>query len=300
MSNRPFLSLESENDLFSFPGGGTDRYYTNGLRLDYNFRKQRNQFPTSIMLKISDGKKVFGWGLAQYIFTPSRIDIETTQDSDRPYAGALFGIHSMNSYDNSKRIKLTSEFFWGVIGPLSFAEETQTAVHKVIQSPIPRGWKYQVLNDIILNYNLRLEKEMIYVPGKVFVTGIVETYAGTLYDAMGAGFAMRVGKINSLWNEDANDEQTRKSQLYLVFKPTLRAIYFNALLQGGVIRSITKSDQGYVLDKDSIERINVFTEAGITYSTPGFSVSVLQKMRSAPFKGGNALEFGSIRIAFTL
>jgi len=295
-----YFSLMSENDLYSFPGGNTDRYYTNGLRLDYHFSKNKFQFPSTLLLKISDDKNVFGWGLAQYMFTPSRIDIRTVQYDDRPYAGALFGIHSLSSSDYEKKIRLTSEIYFGVMGPLSFAEEAQTAVHKFIRSPHPEGWTNQVPNDVVLNYNLHLEKEIVYISERLLVTGNIETYAGTLYDAMGAGFSVKVGKVKNYLEEDDRLKSKAKSQIYVVLRPTVRIIYFNALLQGGIITHVSGSYKGYTLDKDQIERINVFTEAGITYERPGVSISLLQKMRSAPFKGGNALEYGSVTVAFAI
>lgn len=295
-----YFSLMSENDLYSFPGGNTDRYYTNGLRLDYHFSKKKFQFPSTLLLKISDDKNVFGWGLAQYMFTPSRIDIRTVQYDDRPYAGALFGIYSLSSSDYEKKIRLTSEIYFGVMGPLSFAEEAQTAVHKFIRSPHPEGWTNQVPNDVVLNYNLHLEKEIVYVSEKLLVTGNMETFAGTMYDAMGAGFSVKIGRIKNYLKKNERMENKPKSQIYVVLRPTVRIIYFNALLQGGVITNISDSHTGFRLGKDQIERINVFTEAGITYERPGVSISLLQKMRSAPFKGGNALEYGSVTVAFAI
>lgn len=295
-----YFSLMSENDLYSFPGGNTDRYYTNGLRLDYHFSKKKFQFPSTLLLKISDDKNVFGWGLAQYMFTPSRIDIRTVQYDDRPYAGALFGIHSLSSSDYEKKIRLTSEIYFGVMGPLSLAEEAQTAVHKFIRSPHPEGWTNQVPNDVVLNYNLHLEKEIVYISERILVTGNIETYAGTLYDAMGAGFSVKIGRIKNYLEKNDRMESKSKSQIYVVLRPTVRIIYFNALLQGGVITHVSGSHKGYTLDKDQIERINVFTEAGFTYERPGMSISLLQKMRSAPFKGGNALEYGSVTVAFAI
>ncbi len=299
LNETPFVSLSAENDLFSFPGGSTDRYYTNGVRIDYYFTKKHTEFPSSLLIKISEDRNVFSWGLAQYMFTPSQIDVETVQYNDRPYAGALFAIHSLNSYDHSKKIKLTSEFYLGVIGPLSMAEETQIAVHRLFNYTRPEGWKNQVPNDIVINYNLRLEKEVVYVPQKLFITGIVETFSGTLYNSMGAGFSLKLGKVNNFF-EEKKEEQTgkNKSQLYVILKPTVRVIYYNALLQGGVITNAKKSNKGYILNKDQVEKMNVFTEAGIVYARPKLTFMLLQKMRTAQFKGGNAEEFGSISIAF--
>lgn len=297
LDETPYISLSEENDLFSFPGGTTDRYYTNGTRLEYFFKKESNHFPSSLLLRISDDKNVFSWGLAQYMFTPSQIDVEAIQYNDRPYAGALFAIHSLSSYDYSKKLKLTSEFYFGVMGPLSLARETQIAVHNLFNYARPEGWKNQVPNDIVINYNLRLEKEIVYVPRKLLVTGNIETYSGTLYDAMGAGFSLRLGSVNNFFEEKKeNYTGKNKSQFYVILKPTVRAIYYNALLQGGIITNIKKSHEGYVLNKDEVERINVFTEAGIVYARPKTNIMLMQKMRTAPFKGGNAVEVGSISI----
>ncbi|HRP31380.1 MAG: lipid A deacylase LpxR family protein [Bacteroidia bacterium] len=297
INDNAHLSIMTENDLYSFPGGGTDRYYTNGLRIDYYYTKSKEKFPTNLLLKISDDKKVFGWGVAQYMFTPSRIDTDSILYNDRPYAGALFAIHSLSSYDNTKKIKLTTELLLGVMGPLSFAEETQTAVHKLIDAQKPEGWKNQIPNDIVINYNIKLQKEIFNVPEKLFLSGVLETYAGTLYDAMGAGLSMNIGKINNLWYSPEICNK-KKYQLYLTFSPTVRLIYYNALLQGGIISGFQNSPKGYRLDKDDIERLSTFTEFGIVYEQSIFKISFLQKMRTAPFKGGHTLEYGNIAISF--
>lgn len=301
LEEAPYINLTTENDLFSFPGGTTDRYYTNGVRLDYFYKNESRKFPSTLLLEISDNRNVYSWGLAQYMFTPSRIDIETIQYNDRPYAGALFAIHSLNSYDYSKKIKLTSELNLGVIGPLSLAEEAQIAVHSLFNYTRPEGWRNQVPNDIIINYNLRMEKEIAYVPDKLFITGIIETFTGTLYNAMGAGFSLRVGSVNNFLEEKTESKKRgNKSHFYVTLKPTIRAIYFNALLQGGLITNKKKTHEGYILNKDQIERVNVFTEAGIVYTRPKMNISLMQKMRTAPVKGANAIEVGSVSIAFKL
>lgn len=297
----PYFHLSVENDLFVFKGDATDRYYTNGVRLDFFYQKRNRKFPSSLLVKISDDRNVYGWGLAQDMFTPSRIDISTVQFNDRPYAGALFAIHSLNSYDYSKKIKVSSELYLGVIGPLSLAEETQIWVHGLFNYTRPEGWKNQVPNDVIINYNLQLEKEVIDIPGKLFVTGIMETFNGTLYNAMGGGFMLRLGRVNNFFGQK-NEliSQKKKWQLYVILKPSVRVIYYNALLQGGIITNLENSQEGYRLNKDQVERINVFTEAGIVYEHPKITFTLKQKMRTAPIKGGNAMEVGSLAIGLKL
>lgn len=295
------INLTVENDLFLFKGDGTDRYYTNGIRLEYFYQKEKRRFLSSLLLQISDDKNIYSWGLSQNMFTPSRIDIKDIQYDDRPYAGTLFAIHSLSSYDYSKKIKIASELNMGVIGPLSLADETQIWIHRLINDEKPEGWKNQIPNDIILNYNLRIEKEMMEIPDKLTVSGTVESYVGTMYDAMGAGFVLKLGKVKSIfepWGKMVPDK--RKYQLYVLFKPTVRVIYFNALLQGGIIHHLSQSEGGYTLDKDKIERLSAFTEVGLVYDRPKMNVKLLQKMRTAAFKEGTAMEFGHISFSFKL
>ncbi len=296
------LRISIENDFFNTRGNGTDRYYTNGLRMEYLFSKEKARFPSNLLIRISDDENLYSWGVAQYMFTPSSIDVEEVQYDDRPYAGALFAIHSLHSFDHRNKIRLTSEIFLGVIGPMSFAGETQKWVHEVINDDIPMGWDNQVPNDIIINYNLQVEKQLLFVPGKLQVSGIVETFNGTLYNAMDAGFTLKIGKFrNCLQPEDFRaGEKKRRSQIYVYMKPTVRVVYSNALLQGGIITNLRNDPGGYSLHKDQLERINAFYDVGLVYQRPRFGISIMQKMRTAEFKGGAAQEVGNITMAFKL
>lgn len=297
----PSLQVAWDNDYLIFKGDGTDRYYTNGVRVEYFFRPKKRNFLQHVLLQVADDDNRYGWGLAQHMFTPSRIDIAEVQPDDRPYAGALFAIHSLRSMDCTKRMTVATEMNIGVTGPLSMADQAQTWVHGAIGYTIPEGWGNQVPNDLILNYNLEVEREVVNVPGKLIVSGIMDAFVGTLYDAMGAGFSLRMGRVRSPY--DAPSEASNggiKHQLYLLMRPTARVIYYNALLQGGIIHHITASEDGYTLGKDQLERISAFTEVGLVYERPKLAVKLAQKMRTAPFKGGSALEYGSVTVAFNL
>lgn len=78
--------------------------------------------------------------------------------------------------------------------------------------------------------------------------------------------------------------------MYLTFSANFRMIYFNALLQGGIISTFRNSKIGYKLKKDEIERLNTFTEFGLVYKHSNFKLSFLQKTRTRPFKGEHTIE----------
>jgi hypothetical protein len=302
--NQPHsLRIFSDNDFFNFRGSGTDRYYTNGIRVDYFYLMQRKPgFPSSLLLKISENENVYGWGLAQFMFTPKHIDISDVQHDDRPYAGALYAIHSLQSINSDKNIKISTELFLGVMGPLSLCKETQTRVHDLINYTIPLGWDNQIPNDIILNYNINIEKEVLYPSKSILLVGTVETFSGTLYNAAGIGFMLRVGKFNNYFKEFSTDPNTanNKFQLYVFMKPVARVVLSNSLLQGGLIYQMSGQHDAYTLDKDLIERLNVLYDVGLNFEMKKFSVSISQKLRTAEFKGQYVQEIGNITLKINL
>lgn len=302
MNSKHSLRILWDNDFINVRGDGTDRYYTNGLRIDYFYTKEHKaKFPSSLLLNISDNNNIYGWGMAQFMFTPKNIAVPDIQYNDRPYAGALYSIHSLQSIDKIKKIKVTSEIRLGVIGPLSFAKETQTWAHRVINYTKPFGWHNQVPNDIILNYNINIEKQMLQLSKKILLVGIIETFSGTTYNAAGAGFMLRVGKFNNYFDEiSVAQTKKNKSQLYVFMKPVARVVLSNALLQGGLLNQISPQSNGYILSKDQIERVVVLYEVGITFEKSKYSMTISQKSIGAEFKGQYTQEYGSLMMQFKL
>lgn len=297
------LRILWDNDFINVRGDGTDRYYTNGMRIDYFYTKRKTaKFPSSLLLNISDdNNNIYGWGVAQFMFTPKNIAVPDIQYNDRPYAGALYSIHSLQSIDKIKKIKVTSEIRLGVIGPLSFAKETQTWAHRVINYTKPLGWHNQVPNDIILNYNISIEKQMLQPSKKILLVGIIETFSGTTYNAAGAGFMLRLGKFNNYFdNISVAQTKKNKSQLYVFMKPVARVVLSNALLQGGLLNQISPQSNGYILSKDQIERVVVLYEVGITFEKSKYSMTISQKSIGAEFKGQYTQEYGSLMMQFKL
>lgn len=291
-----------DNDYINVRGDGTDRYYTNGIRLDYFYTKrQKAKFPSSLLLNISgDNNNIYGVGMAQFMFTPRNINVADIQYNDRPYAGVLFSVHSLQSVDKSKNTKVTSEIRLGVIGPLSFAKETQKWVHSAFNYIKPLGWHNQVPNDIILNYNISLEKQMFRPSKKILVIGNIETYSGTVYNAASVGFMVRLGRFDN-YLEDVSEShlnEKRRIQLSVFMKPTARVVLSNALLQGGLINQIRSEKKGYTLSKDQIERIVVLYDVGVIFEKQKYRVTISQKFIGPEFKGQYTQEFGNLVVEY--
>lgn len=150
---RGVFSAQLENDMFQH----TDRHYTHGTRFSYltpegDIPDEVNAAADTVPLFSTDGRKRASFILGQSIFTPSNITLRDPPANDRPYAGWLYGGVGLVS-DTGKRLD-NLELDFGIVGPQSYADDTQKFVHGVIGAKQPQGWSHQLKNEpgIVLTY----------------------------------------------------------------------------------------------------------------------------------------------------
>ncbi len=143
-----------ENDLFS----GTDRYYTNGTKLSWasgDLEKFADTQYASPLLPIldrlpfvnnKDFQKNISFSLGQNIYTPDNTEAFDAVEGDRPYAGWLYLGLGLVWKNADVRHSLVLNI--GVVGPGSFAEETQRFVHDARGLGTPNGWDNQLHNEL--------------------------------------------------------------------------------------------------------------------------------------------------------
>lgn len=148
------LTVQVENDLF---GGGTDRDYTNGLRISWvSAENAVPQFVRDIghlfPLFRDEGKVRWSVSVGQNMYTPSDISESALLQDDRPYAGWLYGSLGLSSETDDGIDSL--EVTLGVVGPASMAGETQKFWHDFIGATEPEGWDNQLNNEpgIMISY----------------------------------------------------------------------------------------------------------------------------------------------------
>lgn len=137
-----FVTLQFDNDFF----GGSDKHFTNGMRAAY--LSPEGAVPQLIrtagevvpLFHASQNMR-FSFSIGQNIYTPKDISLTDPPATDRPYAGWLYAGFGLVSEDGTWQDKL--ELDVGVIGPYSFAEETQTEWHRVFNFQRPNGWDTQ-------------------------------------------------------------------------------------------------------------------------------------------------------------
>lgn len=193
--------FQFENDVFA----DADRDYTNGIRL--SVFAPEGAVPgclASSIESLADFAKVdekgrvarLGFGVGQNIYTPRDITIATRLEDDRPYAGWLYA---------SGRLQLRDEHFLqqfgidlGIVGPSALADETQTFVHRQIDSPIPQGWKFQLKDEpgVVLSYQWRGRFNELVLGGPGLSTDFIPNAGlsvGNVLTDANVGATVRVG-----------------------------------------------------------------------------------------------------------
>lgn len=133
-----------ENDMLA----GTDRYYSNGIKLGGGIPFETLQLPAHQILRhLVDQADAahLGFFLGQNLYTPRDITLSAAQPGDRPWAAWLYlGGVAQRMKDN--RLD-TVELDLGMVGPAALGEAVQSRWHRLIGSPRPMGWDNQLPNE---------------------------------------------------------------------------------------------------------------------------------------------------------
>jgi lipid A 3-O-deacylase len=153
---KDIVSVVFENDIFA----NEDNGYSDGIR--FAWLSSEASAPAwarwtanNLLPGATKGRKRISMAVGQNIYTPGDLSQPNLIPNDQPYAGWLYGSVGIVSDTGQTldNILLTV----GVVGPYSYAEQTQKIVHHIIGSPYPRGWDNQLKHE--LGVNLTYERK---------------------------------------------------------------------------------------------------------------------------------------------
>jgi hypothetical protein len=160
------FSLRSENDVFA----GNDNKYTNGIALSWTTadvsRLEPDGFFSKVVRSFSFLPTVGDEGYADYVafevgqemYTPEDISLPAPPPGDQPYAGVLF--FDTKLYSKTTRSLHAYTFRVGIVGPWSFAEQTQRFLHRLNGAKDPQGWDTQLSNEPLLNLDYQYHRRL--------------------------------------------------------------------------------------------------------------------------------------------
>jgi lipid A 3-O-deacylase len=290
MSATKYLRIYYDNDFFN----GTDRYYTQGVNVEYVHPGLQKFFLSKLLIHSPCKQTKYGVSIEQEAYTPTSISYSEVLRGDRPYAGSLF--FKMFSVINNpvRKERFASTLSLGVLGPAAGSREIQRSIHMVVKFDEPNGWKNQIENDIILNYELEYERKLWQPENNFLFTAKAALRAGTYNTKLSAGLAAMIGKFEDPFKNFVT--RNWKSQVYLYAEPLLHLVAHDATLLGGVFNNSSP----YVINEGNLSRLVFQGNAGIVFKLKNTYIEYFQSYLTREFKTGRSHGWGGFRIGWYL
>lgn len=137
-------TIQGENDSISTTVGGSDKFYSSGLRLGWTSGTDLVPEAAQRIARIvwGDGTTRIGFNITHQIYTPSNIFRPIPNPRDRPQAAYLAGTFSLLQDTDTTRSVLALSL--GVIGPSALGRQVQNGFHELIRIRTNEGWAAQL------------------------------------------------------------------------------------------------------------------------------------------------------------
>lgn len=285
-----FINLVFDNDIFS----NTDYYYTNGLTINLVIPALRKSLLNRIFLAPRNYDIEFcGLSITQNIYTPTNPDTDQILYGDRPFSSYLTLGHFRTVYDLSGNIYIKSQLNVGILGPSSFGSQVQTTIHEIT----PVGWQNQIGNNVILDYHIQAKKGIVNSPS-IDINLTARTNIGTLYNKIGGGFELRLGRFIPFYKGPMSvfesGKPAGKLQYWWFLSSTADFIGYDATLQGGVFNN----NNLYTISPGQIKRVVLNASTGFAVYYKNFGIEYEQFYLSPEFDGAMHFSWGRIKTVF--
>lgn len=286
-----YVRLHYENDFFT----NDDKYYSQGIAAEFVHPVFNKFFLSRILIKGKEQQQM-GIAVEHNGFTPTTINSDSILFGDRPYAATLTARVFSMSYHAKWQTRIASSFSFGVIGPAAGGKAMQSTIHQWINDDQPKGWQNQIQNDIVLNYRFEVEKNLLEVPDRVLVNGLLSAQAGTLNTKLTAGIVLVAGKVNnrltgSLLGTGPSTNE-KKLSFHVYGQPLVNVIGYDATLQGGMFNT----DSPYTIAARDINRLTFQANLGLVMQAGPFYFEYFYTFLTQEFKTGLSHAWGGVRI----
>lgn len=292
VSPQRILRVYYDNDLFA----GTDRYYTQGFRIDLITPRFRDLWLSKrVLFRLGRRPRTFyGLSLQHASYTPDSISVPDIVRRDRPYARTTVFSHFLISNDLRNKIRLTTSLDIGFMGPMA----TLFLLQDSGLGSGTEGWENQIKTDLILGYRAKLEKGLLSTQG-VDILAFGEASASTLQTYAGLGAKLRLGFLNPYFYDLHFSNRTiygsraiNNVQVFLHGQASIRAFAYDATLQGGLLNRSSP----YTLTGAEISRIRPLLSGGIQFIIKRLGLGYEHFFEGKAFKVGESHSWGQIKL----
>jgi hypothetical protein len=284
-----YFRVYYENDFFT----GKDRDYTQGIYIEKVHPGISHFFLTKLLWRPRNSVLKYGLAIEQDAYTPNYIDRTAIQYGDRPYAAALMAKTFITAIDPGRKQRITTILSTGVIGPWAGGEQMQRTIHHWIHYTTPVGWHNQLSNDLVLNYQLNYEKELLPAVNGVSLSSYSVIRAGTLSDKLTTGFSLMAGHFNSAFQPDRSGNP-RKWNWWIYYQPLISLVGYDATLEGPLLNHTSP----YTIPSSEMNRITFEHQYGIVLMHKGFYAAYFQTGITGEFKSYIFHRTGGVQFGF--
>ncbi len=298
-------TLQAENDSISTTPGGSDKFYSSGLRMGWTSGPgDVPQFAADLARWVwGDGTTRISLNLTHQIYTPADTERAIPDPDDRPLAGylaATFGILQDKAQSRSV-LALTV----GTIGPSSLGRQVQNEFHNLLRIRINNGWNGQLPDEpqvqflaertwrLPLVQAIGLEADML--PSLTAGIGTVRDYAQAgIVLRLGQGLQRDFGVARIRPGVTGGDAFSpgHDPAWYIFAGVNGQAIARDAFLNGTLWRSSPSVPHNWMVGG---------FQAGAAIIWRGVRVSYTQTWETAAFQGqrGGLFNFGSLAVSMS-
>ncbi|MDD4374637.1 MAG: lipid A deacylase LpxR family protein [Bacteroidales bacterium] len=288
-----YLILTFDNDIFA----ETDYYYTNGFSVGLVHPKLNNRTFGRILAGLGyKSLNTTGLRIHQFMFTPQNPEAIEIDYNDRPFAGVLLVEYFKLSQLVNRSLNFHASLSLGVIGKASMAQALQTVMHQLE----PKGWDYQIGNDLLLNYDISLEK--LVFSGRFWqLSGMIEAGLGSYQTYGGGALQLRIGLLNGFKNsylpELENVSSTNKvGSFWFFIQPAWHYVVHNASLNGGFLNK----NNAHYFTHDEIRHNLARFSAGFSWHYRKIGLGIRWTQIGPEFRTANKHNWGSMSLLYTL
>lgn len=297
-----WASVVWQNDLFVHVDGGG---YTNGLFVSwYDLSTEGEGYQQPWLTRLvswmqkqnSEGLNFSEQTIGQAMLTPRDISREVPDPNDVPYAGLLFyrASHGVVTDNFADLASVTL----GLVGPASMAEQSQKLVHKITGSTEPKGWDYQLENELAFSLS-RTGVWRFELASSVDTMVITHAEFGTFQSVFGTSALIRFG---SRLYESFPSAALRRGQIsapaaidggwYIYAGFEADYVLNNILIDGNTYRDSAEGD---------LQHEQLMATAGISYSWENISLTFSFRSGDSVDKADTSRdEFGALTLAWRL
>lgn len=284
------VTINSDNDAYLFIS--QDQYYTNGIAFSY--RKLRNKR----YLSGNEVKEVWGFSVGHKLYNAYN-GYSELEFMDRPFTAYLYGRGTnMKFYKNESVLRLSLEL--GLYGKGAFGEQMQRSFHHLFGFYQINGWDYQLKDNAVLDMRAAYSRLLTRsASGKMDLQATTRISVGLNQSYVGAGPALRIGKINALdetafYNSrlTSNASGTQKER-YFYYWPMVFYRLYDASIQGGMLLH----DKGPIVF--GIEPWMIGQLVGFTYAYKHLSIDAHLQFNTKEVKStATAHQYGSLTLGY--